>query len=197
MHAALGLKAHSGWAALVAIGAEGGALRLIERRRIELAEEDAQWARQPYHAAEHLTPEQAAATVRRGIEAARRMARRQLQAAAERLRESGHEPAACAVLIPQPMPDWSTAQILAVHIRMHKAEGVLFPAALCSGAEACDLKLLALPEKQLAEIASRNLGANLGRVSGVLAALGKSAGAPWGSDQKTAALAAALALRGA
>lgn len=195
MRVAFGLKAHSGWAALVVIGAGDGGLQLLERRRIGLVEEDAQWARQPYHAAEKQPPEQAAATVQRGTEAAQRMARRQLQAALDRARESGHEPAGCAVLVPKPMPDWSTAQILAVHIRMHQAEGVLFPAALCGGAEACGLILLALPEKQLGDIAARRLGADLDRVTQALAALGKSAGAPWGSDQKTAALAAALALR--
>src|SRR5215471_2074860 len=54
---ALGLKAHSGWAALVGVGRERGALVVSTRRRIELVDEA--WAKQPYHAAEALEPEPA------------------------------------------------------------------------------------------------------------------------------------------
>ena len=38
-----------------------------------------------------------------------------------------------------PMPDWSVEEILAVHFRMHKAEGVLFRDALVEAANACGL----------------------------------------------------------
>ncbi len=49
----LGFKAHSGWAALVALGRDKDDLHVIDRRRIELADPaDGEWARQPYHAAE-------------------------------------------------------------------------------------------------------------------------------------------------
>jgi hypothetical protein len=58
---------------------------------------------------------------------------------------------ACAVIVADPMPDWSTDEILAVHFRMHKAEGVLFPDALVRGARACGLDVIAIPEKQLKE----------------------------------------------
>ena len=37
-HAALGLRAHSGWAALVAVAGTRGAPAVIDRRRIELAD---------------------------------------------------------------------------------------------------------------------------------------------------------------
>ena len=42
------------------------------------------------------------------------------------------------------MPDWSTDEILAVHVRMHKAEGELFRDVLVAGASACDLELTTL-----------------------------------------------------
>jgi hypothetical protein len=51
---------------------------------------------------------------------------------------------------------------------MHQAEGELFRDPLVAGARACDLPLTTLP--------------------------GKSAGAPWGKDQKEAAAAAFVAL---
>jgi hypothetical protein len=52
MRVALGMKAHSGWAVLVVVGGRGGETRVVDRRRVELVEEG--WAKQPYHAAEHL-----------------------------------------------------------------------------------------------------------------------------------------------
>jgi hypothetical protein len=68
--AAFGLKAHSGWAALVVLGAVDGELQVLERSRMELVE--AEWQKQPYHAAEELSPTEARQLVKSGIKAARR-----------------------------------------------------------------------------------------------------------------------------
>jgi hypothetical protein len=192
---AIGLKSHSGWAAVVAVGIAGSEIHLVDRRRIELVEpEDISWAKQPYHAAEMLGANEAKTLVRRGIHSAYKIAARELQAEVEHLWTYGHEIAACALVTPSPMPDWSTAEILSVHIRMHKAEGVLFPEALAGAAEASRLKLVRVAEKRLDEIAKEAFGRPHAEVLGKLAALGKAAGPPWGKDQKTAALAAVIAL---
>jgi hypothetical protein len=194
---ALGLKAHSGWAALVALAAPDGALEVVDRRRIELiGEADAFWAKQPYHAAEGLEPDDARDVVKRGIASARRLAVRELRAAVRRAREAKHEIASCAVLTSDPMPDWSVAEILAVHVRMHKAEGVLFRDALAHAAETCELRLVAIREKDLVEHAERALATRNARLSKTITELGKSVGAPWGADQKQAALAAWVGLLG-
>ena len=66
----------------------------------------------------------------RGVEFAG-AARSERFAAQNRSLESGHEIVACAVLVPTPMPDWSIDEILAVHIRMHKAEEYSSPTPLC------------------------------------------------------------------
>jgi hypothetical protein len=191
------LKAHSGWAALVALGTDDGELRVVDRRRAELVEDaDAPSAKQPYHAAEGLSPTEAREVVQRGVESAHRLARREIQAAMQRARTGGHDLAACAVLVSEPMPAWSTDEILAVHFRMHKAEGVLFRDALARAAEACGLKLVAIPEKRLTEHAERALATPVAALMKRIAALGKSVGPPWGKDQKDAALAAMVALQG-
>jgi hypothetical protein len=52
MKVVFGMKAHSGWAALVVVGIRGGEFVVVDRRRIELVEEE--WAKQPYHAAEEM-----------------------------------------------------------------------------------------------------------------------------------------------
>ncbi len=100
MRAVLGLKSHSGWAALVVLGTAEGVLHVIDRRRIELVQEgDAKWAKQPYHAAENLRPEIARDVVRRGVAGARQTAAREMRAAVQRMRAAKHEIAACAVVV--------------------------------------------------------------------------------------------------
>jgi ribosomal protein L16/L10AE len=197
MKVAFGIKAHSGWAALVVLGTRSGQLQVVDRRRMELVEKDeASWAKQPYHAAERLNASEAEDLVKRGIEAARRIAVREMRTAIKRAREAGHQVAACAVLVVDPMPDWTVDEILAVHFRMHKAEGVLFRDALTRAAGSCDLRLVRVPEKQLDENAERALGASMNSLRKTVASLGKSVGPPWGKDQKDAALAAMIALQG-
>jgi hypothetical protein len=193
---AFGLKAHSGWAALVVLGGHEGDYRVVDRRRIELVGPQEAWAKQPYHAAEGRDPAAAKDLVARGIDIAHRSALNELRSAVTRCQAQGLDIAACAVLLPAPMPGWSVAEILAVHMRMHKAEGVLFPDALSRAATACDLPLVAIRESELATQAERVLLVPLGRVTSDVALLGKSVGAPWGKDQKDATLAAMIALRG-
>ena len=193
MQIAVGLKAHSGWAALVVIGRSGSGLQIIDRRRIELVEPgDADWAKQPYHAADGLPPKDARKIVERGVAAAHRVAAREMRALVERSKGEGHHIVGCAVLVGTPMPDWTIDQIRSVHVRMHKAEGVLFPEALTSAAEACGLNVGAIPEKTLDARAEESL--DLANAMATIASLGKSAGPPWGKDQKTATLAAMIVL---
>ena len=195
MKVAFGWKAHSGWAALVVLGRAGGELGVGDRRRVELTEEsEAEWAKQPYHAAENRSGAEARALIERGIHSARRHALREMRAAIQRGREAGYEIAGCGVLMSDPMPDWTVEEILAVHFRMHKAEGVLFKEALARAAGECALKLAAIPEKRLNEAAEGTLATPLRSLLEIVVAFGKSVGPPWGKDQKDAALAAMIAL---
>jgi hypothetical protein len=192
MKIAFGIKTHSGWAALVAIGGTKDDIAVVDRRRLELVDE--MWAKQPYHAAQSLRSSEARAVVKRGIDAARRLATRELRAAMEREGQRGNAVIACAVIVGKPMPAWSTDQILAVHFRMHKAEGVLFQDALLHAGSRCRLRQLAVPEGDLVKLATQALGMSGGRLEKQIAILGKSLGPPWGKDQKDAALAACIAV---
>ena len=184
MRVAFGMKAHSGWAALVGVGERDGDVTMTDRRRIDLVDEI--WQKQPYHAAEHLSAHAARDTVTRGIDAATKGAVRELQAAIARAAAQHHDVSACGVLVGNPMPEWSVEEILAVHFRMHKAEGALFRDVLLQAAAVCGLRPVAVPEKQS--------GVDRG-LQHAIAALGKTAGPPWGKDQKDAALAALIALK--
>ncbi len=181
---------------MVVLGARGGELQVVDRRRMDLVEKDeASWAKQPYHAAERLNAGEARDLVRRGIEAACRLAVREMRAAVKRMSDAGHEVAACGVITVEPMPDWTVDEILAVHFRMHKAEGVLFREALARAARTCGLKVFEIPEKHLDTHAERALATSMNRVRTTIASLGKSVGPPWGKDQKEASLAAWIALQ--
>lgn len=188
------MKAHSGWAALVVVGRRDRDLAVISRRRMDLVEEE--WAKQPYHAAENRKKEAARDLVDRGIQAAHRIAAREMRADVKRERDRGNEVTAAAVLVGNPMSDWSTDEILAVHFRMHKAEGALFRDALARAIGACGLRLVAIPEKTLADHAVKVLGIPEIGLRKMIATLGRSIGPPWGKDQKDAALAALVALKG-
>jgi hypothetical protein len=193
---ALGLKPHSGWSALVALAAPRGELELVDRRRIQLvAPGDEIWAKQPYHAAEGIDPEEARDLVKRAIDLARRTSLRELRAARKRAHDAGHEVVGCAVLMGDPLPqEWSVGEILAVHFRMHKAEGVMWREALARAVDGCGVRLVALREKDLAELAAEALAAPIVALEKSLAALGRSVGPPWARDQRVAALAAWVAL---
>ena len=192
MRVAFGLKAHSGWAVLVVVGMQKDDYVIVDRRRVELVEEE--WAKQPHHAAESLEREAARDMVKRGVESAHKIALREMAAAARRERERQNEISACAVLMANPMPDWSVEEILSAHFRLHKAEGVLFREALARAATASGLELVTIPEKQLAECAKSELGVPSNLLEERIVSLGRTVGPPWGKDQKDSALAAMIAL---
>src|SRR5260370_30939425 len=52
--AAIGIRVHSGWGALVAISGKAEAVEVLERRRIEIIDPKVSGAAQPYHFAEKL-----------------------------------------------------------------------------------------------------------------------------------------------
>lgn len=194
MKVAFGLKAHSGWAVLVVVGKQRDELVVVERRRIELVEQS--WAKQPYHAAEGLESEKARDLVKRGVDSAHRLALTEMKAAVKRERDRKNEVAGCAVLVGTPMPDWTTEEILAVHFRMHKAEGALFQNALVRAAEKCKLNTLPVLEKELMTRARSHFGSETDLLIKKIAQLGKSVGPPWTKDHKDATLAALIALAG-
>ena len=194
MRVAIGFKCHSGWAVAVVVGRDASGFRLLERVRVDLIEPaDSPWAKAPYHAAEALDADAADALVQRALLSARSASVRALHELRETLCGERYDVVACAVLTGAPMPDWTTAQIRAVHVRMHKAEGAMFPAALLAAAATCELPVVAVVAKTLEAHAERAFG-GARSASALIASLGNGAGPPWGADQKAAALAAAIAL---
>lgn len=188
---AAGFKPRTGRAVLVMLESDGNGVRVMERCEVPLlpAGEMA-----PYHAAEGLAPQAAQAHVKRSIATAQRLAVEAIRGAEQRCTQARHRLCGCGVLIGTGMPDWTTDEILAVHVRMHKAEGELFRDVLVAGARACGFEPATLPDKAALDEAARVLHLSRVQLDARLAQLGKSVGAPWGTYQKEAAAAALVAL---
>jgi len=191
MRAALGLKARTGRAIVVAVAGTVDDPAFVERSEMKLVREG---AFAPYHAAEDLSPAAADASVKRDVADAHRLAERGIRDALKRVAATGHDARGCGVLVGPALPSWSTQEILAVHVRMHQAEGVMFREVLVAGARACGVGLATLREKSALEDAAKKLGWTRATLDARIAALGRSAGPPWGKDQKEAAAAALVAL---
>src|ERR1035437_5126042 len=123
MRTALGFRAHSGWAAMVAVAGMIDTLRVLKRRRIVIADPEIPGSKQPYHAAAELPFPEAEALVRRTIESSRALAREAMAATVAALRSQGHEVAGCGVVLGSGKALPGLEGILASHALIHTAEG--------------------------------------------------------------------------
>jgi hypothetical protein len=190
VHIAIGLKARTGRAVFVAVGASPR-LQVLQRGGIRLLPEG---DLAPYHAASELPSAEARDSVAKSIAAAHRLAAQGLGDAIAALTRAGHRVCACGVLVGARMPPWSIDEILAVHVRMHEAEGALFRETLVAAVDACALPLTPLPGKNAIETAASMLDVSRPAFDSMISALGREVGAPWVKDHKEAAAAAIVAL---
>jgi hypothetical protein len=189
--AALAFKPRTGRAVLVMLAGDIHKPLVLERSEIPLLPQG-EFA--PYHAAEGLEREAANTYVRESIARAQQLATSAVSAAAKRCAEAGYNLSGCAVLVGSGMPDWTTEQILAVHVRMHKAEGELFRDVLVKGVRACGFELTTLPDRTAIDAAAKKLRMTRAQLDANLTKLGRAAGPPWGKYQKEAAAAALVVL---
>ncbi len=189
--AAIGFKPRTGRAVLVAIASDDGDLRVLDRREVALLPKGEM---APYHAAEGLAPGAADKYVKGAVARARQLAVAAIRDATKRCADAGHRVRGCGVLVGNGMPKWTTDEILAVHVRMHMAEGEMFRDLLVEASRQCGMEPATLPDKTALDAAARGLRWTRAKLDGVVATLGESAGPPWGRYQKEAAAAALAAL---
>jgi hypothetical protein len=192
--AAVGLRAHAGWAAAVALGGEATAPVLLDRRRLALADDATPRPVQPYHASEDLPLAVAERIVGHAIEEARRFGERDLRALAGDLLSLGHSVDRCTVLSGSGRTLPALERVLASHALIHAAEGEMFREALRHAGRRAGLSVLEVKEKDLSLTAIEVLEISETELNHRLGALGRAAGPPWAADQKLAALAAWVAL---
>lgn len=195
--AALGLRAHSGWAALVAVSADGTSVQVVDRRRIEMTDAGRPLSKQPYHEAEELPLDRAAALLDGYSRTARSLASRALDEVANDLRGRGYRLVGTGLLLASGRPLPNLEVVLASHALIHTADGEHFRNALAQASEACGLAVTRIRERDLPERAAAALRKPAPQLHASIASLGRGLGPPWTQDQKLAALVAWVVLAGA
>ena len=191
---ALGFRAHSGWAAVVAIGGSLRAPEVIDRRRIITADPAIPGSKQPYHAAEKLELKAAEKLIARCTESSRLLARQAVREVLDDLRKSGHKPIGCGILLASGRPVGTLEATLASHAMLHTAEGQLFRDVLARASSHWKLPVTGVRERELFDQATAQLRIPAEKLRLRLNEMGKAIGSPWTQDEKLAALVAWLVL---
>ena len=188
----VGLRAHTGWAVAVSLAGPPDGPVVVDRRRLDLT--DPELPRQAFHVAADLDRAAAADLVERAAASAEVIAERALRQLVAELRAGGHRVAGTGVALGRGRPPGTLDRILASHPAMHAAEGELYREVLVRAGESCALPVTGVPERDLPGHAAAGLGIPVSELRLRLVELGRACGPPWGQDQRSAALAAWLAL---
>jgi len=187
--AALGFRAHTGWAAAVAVTLDG---RAIERRRIAYEPAPTRFI---YHHAAELSSQAAADTLIAAARAeATEKAREEIAKLIGTVRDNGITVVAAGVPGGNTRLPGTLGEILAAHSRIHAAEGAFYRDVLAESCVLADLPVRRTPERDLWMLASTAVSCSEDKLRERLVAMGRQIGPPWGEDQKIATLAALIAL---
>jgi hypothetical protein len=190
MQAGVGFATHSGWAIAVTAGTDNaGQLRVVDRRRVALVDDDL--PRQAYHAAAELD-----ATA--GEELVARVEASIVARAGAALREILHACGDASVqgigVVGEPRPIPAVAEVLASHARMHACEGEQYRRGIVEAANDLGVAVMRIGPIELSRL-GRVLRWDADRTQRELAAVRAQLGPPWQADHKQAALAALAAHR--
>ena len=192
--AAIGVRMHSGWGALVAVTSDGGRVSVIARERIEVIDEKTGGKRQPYHFAKTMPLSPAEKYISRSAEEAEKLACDAIRAVSENLRRRDYRVMRCVVLAASGRALPGLARILAAHPLIHTAEGEFFRSAISKACGILKIPTSRVRDRDVEKEAKETLGKSAAAALTQIANAGKTLGAPWTTDQKTAALAAWSAL---
>jgi hypothetical protein len=176
----------------VGLRLDAGRPVVVVRERIVIADPADPAARFPYHAVEELPLSQAEKRVAAYEAGVQRLAKAAVQNVVAKAGDVSLLGLGLLDSIGQKPK--TVADALAAHAMMHTAEGELFRTAIVKAADACRLPLVRIPAKELAVQASRKIGRPAAALEKTLGELKREVGAPWGKDQRSAALAAWLLL---
>ena len=193
--AALGCKLHTGWAMLVALAGQPGAIEVLFRGRIELLPLDESIPRFIYHEAAEMSLARAAEFVKRAREASQKAARPAIKDVLRELDSRGARAKVCGVLLGSTQVPGDLSRILGSHPLIHAAEGALFQQAIVSACENCGLSVKAVREREVWSQAAEAWALAEPELRKEVDAARTIVGAPWNADHKSAAAIALLALR--
>ena len=187
--AALGVRAHSGWAAFVVLGGTVAAPEILKRGRMELCDASIKGSKQPFHEAEPLPFDEGSRFIARCSKATAALADKALAQIQSEVSPLG----ACCILTAsgRALPDLRA--ILASHALIHAAEGEFYRDAVAEACSRSRIPTERMRERDIDAAADRLPGSEAARRQR-LDAFGKQVGTPWRQDEKLSALAAWLAL---
>src|ERR1044071_1452795 len=192
--AAIGVRVHSGWGAVVAVAGQSGAEQIIERRKVVIIDAKKPGAVQPYHYVEEMELPAAERHLTSCSSESKRLAREALDHISSELLKRGYALAGTAILLSsaRPLPDLD--EILASHALIHTAEGEFFRQAFRHAFESLEVPVTGIRERDLDERSQQAFGKLATQVRKNIDGMGRILGPPWTRDEKTAALAAAIVL---
>lgn len=191
--AALGFRAHTGWAALVAAAGPASSPTVLHRARVEMIEGHAPNAPPfVYHAAAKLPLADAERLLRTSQIEARARAKKAIAAVVRELDARGFVVVAGGIIVGNRPLTSPLATILRAHSLIHAAEGALYRGALADACAACDVPVTTIRANELWPQGSKTLRLPEARLRARLTDAGP--GPPWAQDQKESLLVALLAL---
>src|SRR5215472_5485042 len=192
--AAMGIRVHSGWGALVILSGQPGAEEVVDRRKLTIIDPKASGVTQPYHHVEEMELRAAERHLNKCAADSRRLAVEALGGIAKELRGRDLLLGGAAILLSsaRPLPDLD--EILSSHALIHTAEGEFFREAFRKALERLEIPIAGIRERELEDHALEIFGKSAVTAQERINSLGRTVGPPWTQDEKTAALAAAIIL---
>jgi hypothetical protein len=192
--AAIGIRPHSGWGALVVAAGGPATVEVVDRRKIVISAQNLKGAKQPYHFALEQKLADPESYLAECASASQRLAWEALGEILMEMRRRERPIGSCAILLAAGRDLPALPKILASHPLIHTAEGEFFRQAFRRAGEALELEVTGIRERDLDECARTLYGAKADSLKREIAGLASSVGPPWTSDQKNACLAALLVL---
>ena len=189
--AVIGLRAKTAMAIALVLGGTARAPQPIHRAELILSSPRIHATAQPYHEVMDLPWEQAQVAVKETAFAIENLAREALAGLLRDVEARGFSVLSLAIV---GAPERRLEAIRNPHIRAHAAEGVLYRHVLEIAASGNSLASRVFPEHGLLARAESTLRLSGSEIASCLADVGNRFGRPWRADEKTAAVAAWIAL---
>src|SRR5437870_1700141 len=184
--AAIGVRMHSGWGALVAVSNSAGTVEVIDRRRVAVTTPETPGASQPYHFAENLDLPQAEKFLGNCFAGSKRLALTAIRDVVGELRGRQYIVVGSAVILAAGRPLPPLSKILASHALIHAAEGEFFREAFSKACEDLNLAVTGFRERELDQCVLTTFGKAAAQTQRQISTLGRYLGPPWTKDQKPA-----------
>lgn len=189
--AALGFRVKSGWAMAVLLAGPASAPKVIDRRRVELADPAVPESIQPFHAGLELPKAAGKRTVARLIKCVEQSSARSIAELIEHCQASGHRLGGAGIVVGSTVDPQT---IRNDHIRAHAEEGRLFRVVIENALRLSRLKSSVIREKDLMSEGTKVLGISERKLRVDLTTMGKAVEGSWRAEEKAATLAAWIEL---